>query len=129
MKVSFTMVAILTGILFLVFIFAIVPSAIYTTGFVRLLKLTFGMDDVDNGGCADENDDGKIHLYSLGLGLSPLVGLILATELLVRWNHIEGVGAVKGTGQLLPIIVAGGGFVRVFWKVITNLMAGRYTLG
>jgi hypothetical protein len=57
---------------------------------------------------------------NIGFSLA-LVFFILSTELEIRWNHINGVQSLRGTGQLLPMIVAGGALVRVVWKFLLKL--------
>lgn len=47
-----------------------------------------------------------------------LIIFIVETELTIRWNHIEGVDSVSRTGQIIPLVIAGAGFVRVAWKYI-----------
>ena len=44
--------------------------------------------------------------------------LILEPELLIRWNHIEGVGTIRSTGQLIPLVVAISGLVIVLYKMV-----------
>lgn len=51
------------------------------------------------------------------LNLSFVV-FIITTELAIRWNHIKGVNSISGTGQILPLVIAGANFVRVIWKYI-----------
>lgn len=42
-----------------------------------------------------------------------LLLFITAVELMVRWNHIQGVDSLGSTGQLLPLIIGIGGMFRV----------------
>ena len=46
--------------------------------------------------------------------------LIMCTEFLIRWNHIEGVGTARSTGQLIPLVVAISGLVSVFYKMLVK---------
>jgi hypothetical protein len=64
-------------------------------------------------------NDGEPKYTSPGnviLSLS-LVFFILSTELIIRWNKIQGVGVIGSTGQLLPIIAAAYGFIQVVYKL------------
>lgn len=42
-----------------------------------------------------------------------LISFMLTVELMIRWNHIDGVNELGSTGQLLPLIMAVGSFIRV----------------
>ncbi|RPB11479.1 hypothetical protein P167DRAFT_536632 [Morchella conica CCBAS932] len=42
-----------------------------------------------------------------------LISFMLTVELMIRWNHIRGVNELGSTGQLLPLIMAIGSFIRV----------------
>ncbi|KIO27777.1 hypothetical protein M407DRAFT_22953 [Tulasnella calospora MUT 4182] len=44
---------------------------------------------------------------------------IASTELLIQWNHIHNVHSVEGTGQLIPLIVACVGFIRIVHNLFT----------
>ena len=54
--------------------------------------------------------------------LFPLFGFILNIELLIRWNHISGVHKIDGTGQIIPLVVAVTGLIRVCWKLIVRVI-------
>ncbi len=43
------------------------------------------------------------------------VGLILATELHIHWNHILGVRSMDSVGQLIPMLLGVGGLLKVLW--------------
>lgn len=44
------------------------------------------------------------------------VGLVLAIELTVWWNHISGVNQIGTVGQLIPLTLGIGGLVKVLWS-------------
>ncbi|KAI5849324.1 hypothetical protein DFP73DRAFT_540205 [Morchella snyderi] len=44
-----------------------------------------------------------------------LISFMLTVELMIRWNHIVGVNEMGSTGQLLPLIMAIGSFIRVLY--------------
>ena len=51
--------------------------------------------------------------------------LIMNTEFLIRWNHIEGVGTVRSTGQLIPLVVAIFGLVNMVYKMSAKKEPGK----
>ena len=55
------------------------------------------------------------------------VGLILAIELGIRWNHIGDVQSLGTVGQLVPLILGLGGLVKVLWTWVRE--ASRETTG
>lgn len=57
---------------------------------------------------------------------SGLVFFIVASELNIRWNHIRGVNSLGSTGQLIPLVVAGSGLIRVLYKCILHYLRGDY---
>ena len=124
LKVTFVIASALVGIYVVFYVFFVVPVSIHKSGCAPFLKGLFSAPGA--GDDVQEETPAKFY-WNVSFAITPLISLIVATELLVRWNHIEGVGAVKGTGQLLPIILAGGGFVRVCWRIITYALAGKYS--
>lgn len=44
-------------------------------------------------------------------GVTRLGMFILAVELIIKWNHIQGVNKMGSTGQILPFVVAVGGLM------------------
>lgn len=50
-----------------------------------------------------------------------LLMFITAVELMVRWNHIQGVNSLGSTGQLLPLIIGAGGLGRVVWRILVGI--------
>ena len=40
---------------------------------------------------------------------------VLAVELTLVWNHVEGVYTVKSTGQIIALVAGLGILVRMFW--------------
>lgn len=53
------------------------------------------------------------------------VGLILAIELGIRWNHIGGVQGLGTVGQLVPLVLGVGGLVKVLWTWAREASCGR----
>ncbi|KIO21841.1 hypothetical protein M407DRAFT_28553 [Tulasnella calospora MUT 4182] len=45
---------------------------------------------------------------------------VASTELIIRWNHIQNVNSIGGTGQLIPLIVACLAFIRLLYKFFTD---------
>ncbi|KAI9821374.1 MAG: hypothetical protein M1832_003380 [Thelocarpon impressellum] len=129
LKVVFTISAAMTGLFLVALLFVITPVLLFKLGPKQFLKSLLGIrrpSEDETEGTEPHRSD-KLELQSIAFSFSPLAILILGTELLIRWNHIEDVSAIMGTGQLLPVIVAGGGLVRVFWKFLVNLVSGKYT--
>lgn len=50
-------------------------------------------------------------LVDIVLGVTWLCWLILGIELIIKWNHIQGVNQMGSTGQILPFVVAVGGLI------------------
>jgi hypothetical protein len=46
--------------------------------------------------------------------------LILGTELEIKWNHLDGLGSVETTGQLIPLTV---GCFSLFRSLMLNFFA------
>ena len=49
-----------------------------------------------------------------------MVGCIIAVELLIVWNSINGVDTVLSTGQLIPFVIGIGGLIKIcfrWWQV------------
>ena len=72
----------------------------------------------------EENDDQtpSSKVTTLVLFSFNLVFFIATTELIIRWNHVQDVNNISGTGQIIPVVVAGAGLVRVLWKITVNDM-------
>lgn len=51
-------------------------------------------------------------------GIAVLSVFVTAVELLIRWNHIQGVHQIDSTGQLLPLVVSLGTLVSLIWRGI-----------
>ncbi|KAF8456604.1 hypothetical protein BGX38DRAFT_1266354 [Terfezia claveryi] len=72
----------------------------------------------------EQPDSQHIITRLLGAILSgTLLVFIIAVELTIRWNKIEGVQAIGSTGQLLPVIIGVGGVVRVLMRLISDNIA------
>lgn len=50
-----------------------------------------------------------------------LILFIVGVEMMVWWNHIEGVNSLGSTGQLLPLIIGVGGTFRVIHSLFAEL--------
>jgi len=65
----------------------------------------------------------NIKLRKQNVGFSgALLLFIISVELIIRWNKIEGVGAIGSTGQLLPVIIGVGGVGRVVIRLIQDFL-------
>lgn len=53
------------------------------------------------------------------------IGLILAIELGIRWNHIGDVQGLGTVGQLVPLILGVGGLAKVLWTRGSEGKCGR----
>ncbi|OCL02541.1 hypothetical protein AOQ84DRAFT_443296 [Glonium stellatum] len=51
---------------------------------------------------------------------------ILTIELIIKWNHIQGVNTLGNTGQILPLIVGGSGLLRVLYKTLYKFIRKDY---
>jgi len=61
----------------------------------------------------------KLRKQNVGFS-GALLLFVLSVELIIRWNKIEGVGAVGSTGQLFPVIIGVGGIGRVVIRFIQD---------
>jgi hypothetical protein len=59
--------------------------------------------------------------FSLDLAL-----FILTIELIIKWNHVQGVNTLGNTGQILPLTVGGSGLLRVLYKTIYKAIRKDY---
>ncbi|RPB18844.1 hypothetical protein L211DRAFT_686771 [Terfezia boudieri ATCC MYA-4762] len=65
----------------------------------------------------------NIKLRKQNVGFSgALLLFILSVELIIRWNKIQGVGAIGSTGQLLPVIIGVGGVGRVIIRLTRDFL-------
>jgi hypothetical protein len=111
LKVIFTIAAAFTGIGLLAFAIAICTSGPWNAVVGLCTKYM-----------PERNGKDAVNIsFSLAL-----LFFILSTELEIRWNHISGVQSIRGTGQILPIVVAGAALVRVLWKGLLSLCTGEY---
>ena len=55
-----------------------------------------------------------------------MIIFIVSTELVIRWNRIEGVSVVRSTGQILPIVAATSSFIDVMWQFVIKVMKGDF---
>lgn len=118
-KVVFTFSAIMIGILLILFVFYLAYCLIQLK---NPLEMTFFLT------FKKTNDDEEPRSSHVSLNLT-LVFFIINTELVIRWNHIQTVNTISGTGQIIPIVVAGAGLVRVIWKLVVfvlKLTVGEY---
>ncbi|KAI9841847.1 MAG: hypothetical protein M1838_003365 [Thelocarpon superellum] len=123
-KVIFTMTGILVGLLLVGLLLGLL-AFIHKMGPVRGVLVMLGVD-AESDADAKEDED-KHQITNVSFSFTPLAFFVAGTEMLIRWNNIAGVNTIAGTGQLLPVIVAGGGLLRVVWKSLIKLMSGAYT--
>ena len=57
-----------------------------------------------------------------------VVFFILSVEFMIKWNNITTVNNIQGTGQILPVVVGGAGFIRTLWLLINEIIV-RFVLG
>lgn len=46
------------------------------------------------------------------------VWLIIAVELTLKWNAVEGVYMIDSTGQVIPLVVGLGIMINITWRFI-----------
>ena len=46
--------------------------------------------------------------------------IVLATEMTIKWNNIQGVNNLQASGQLVPLFVSIGLCARVVWVSVRN---------
>jgi hypothetical protein len=71
---------------------------------------------------SSRDDDGPQYT-NISISLA-LAFFIVSTELIIKWNDIQEVNNIQSTGQILPVVVGGGGLIRTIWKfclLITGL--------
>ena len=54
------------------------------------------------------------------MGFIIYIWLIIAVELTLKWNAVEGVYMVNSTGQVIPLVVGIGIMLNIFWKLIRH---------
>lgn len=58
------------------------------------------------------------------IGFLSLVLSIVAIELSLKRNRVEGVHTIASTGQYLPLIVGAGSFISVSWALFKQEAVG-----
>jgi len=114
LKVQYTITCIVTGILFLVFL-SIIFDMVNKRGIRKAATSTIFSD-------GEDRQLARRCFAIFFMYLLPV--LIMAPEFLIRWNHIEGVGTVRSTGQLIPLIIAVTGLVNMLYKIVCNTEDG-----
>jgi hypothetical protein len=123
LKVVFTMSAAVLCTFLLWLAFGLIMSR-RKTGIFKTIAGPLGSTEVEKN---RKEKSGKLVLKSVGVSFA-LVFFTLSTELVIRWNNISGVHSIRGTGQLLPVVVAGGGLIRILWKFLIKFFTGAYGL-
>lgn len=77
------------------------------------------------GGSDPKNDDTPVRITLS----TALILFIVSVEMMVRWNHIQGVNSLGSTGQLLPLIIGVGGMFRVIHNLLVELFGKLLNLG
>lgn len=49
-------------------------------------------------------------------GVVVLTVFVTGIELVIKWNHIQGVNQIDSTGQLLPLVVSLGTLISLMWR-------------
>lgn len=83
------------------------------------VKQDFASQDMEDGNPKTVDTTSTSNL-TLSTGL---ILFIIGVEMMVRWNHIEGVDSLGSTGQLLPLIIGVGGMFRVIHCLLKRLCA------
>ena len=112
-KVVFTFSGILIGILLVFLLFFLIYCLFKLKSPLQVLAFLFMR------GGSDEESELSFSFFGT---FFTLVFFILNTELVIRWNHISGVHNVTGTGQVIPLVVAAAGLVRVIWKFLVLIL-------
>jgi hypothetical protein len=127
LKVAVTISAVGVTIMILIFVVALF-CCVKELPVVDTLKwiLTFHIDELSQNQQEEASEEKpRIRLSNISVSLS-MVFFILSTELVIRWNHIQGVDTMGSTGQILPIVTAVGSFVTVAWQLVLKLMRGEF---
>lgn len=67
---------------------------------------------------------GKRHMRGwtgFGIRMFSLSMFILTVELVIRWNHIQGVNQMGSTGQVLPLVVSIGSLIGVLCRSLLQI--------
>lgn len=84
-------------------------------------KLSLSGHPADNGSEFDIPNTSKSNIaFSTALVL-----FIIGVELMIKWNHIQGVNDIGSTGQLLPLIIGVGGTFRVVYRLFSKVLQHR----
>jgi hypothetical protein len=59
------------------------------------------------------------------IALVEAVTIFVATELSIKWNNISGVNSLEPSGQLIPLFISSGIFLRVVWVCISRFRTGE----
>jgi len=85
-------------------------------------------DDVDPPERGDgDSDDSTVMLKKLSLGYG-LFFFVVSIELMIKWNHIEGLYQLNNTGQLIPFIVSLYGLAQLIYNFVDKFSSGKYDL-
>jgi hypothetical protein len=129
LKVIFTIAAIYSSAILLSTLYGVIVLC-RRLGFVSGMASILGFNEEQPSAAApDPRTDGSgkpvttlTHTsFSFELPL-----FILMIELMIKWNKIAGVHTISSTGQLIPLVVGGSGFVRVLYKALYKAARGEY---
>ncbi|KAL4875153.1 hypothetical protein BJY04DRAFT_224350 [Aspergillus karnatakaensis] len=68
----------------------------------------------------------RVYLFEIILPPVSCIYSILAIELMLRWNLVSDVYTVGSTGQLIPVIVSGVGFVDILFNIRSKYQQRRH---
>jgi hypothetical protein len=130
-KVMFTLLGVSSGITVL-----LVPVQAWRMGITNLLRVEnkeprADMESEWNG--AMEGLGKRIRLlfqvgfaiYGIGLAGAALATVLVGIELGIKWNHLDGLGSVSTTGQIVPLTVGCFSLFRALALVILGFFDFR----
>ncbi|KAH0610067.1 uncharacterized protein H6S33_012613 [Morchella sextelata] len=80
---------------------------------IDLAVASFGQSEIEPENTSRSKAEKGLESTSMVILSGSLISFMLTVELMIRWNHILGVNELGSTGQLLPLIMAIGSFIRV----------------
>ena len=114
LKFESTLFCIFTGMMFLVLLVVFVLRRIHLgTLWSAANSSLFSYGDEPQGSWLER----EVRPFFAICFMFLLPALIVGPELQIRWNHIEGVGTVRSTGQLIPLVVAVSGLLNTLYKI------------
>lgn len=131
LKVMFTLSAVAVAIILYRTLRCFVAVG-HHVGFGKSLAMTLGFGEERPWWPTRENDGATVAsrittLKSMSVSLD-LPFFVVFTEMTIKWNHIDGLGRIGSTGQLLPLVVGLSNLVKVLYKVGFKAFRGDYRM-